>query len=177
MELRPKTTIVRATETDVHLLSVIGTQTILESHGHSASPEDMQHYVGKNMSEEAFTEELSNTDNLYYIIYSDNEPVGYAKIVLNEPNPNVAAQNVTKLGRIYILKKFLGQPFGKELFDYIQNISKQHDQAGMWLNVWIENHRAFKFYQKQGFKIVGSYDFVVSPTHSNPNHVMYLKFE
>jgi len=171
------TSIFRASLDDIGLLSGIGTQTILESHGHSASPEDMQHYVGKNMSEEAFAAELSDPENLYYIIYSDGEPVGYAKIVLNDPNPNVAAQNVTKLGRIYILKKFLGQPYGKELFDHILNISKQHAQAGMWLNVWIENHRAIKFYHKQGFKIVGSHDFEVSPTHINPNHVMFLKYQ
>ena len=55
-------------------------------------------------------------------------------------------------------------------------LSKKKQQKGIWLAVWVENKRAIKFYQKAGFKIVGKYDFQISKTHSNPNHIMYLKY-
>ncbi len=171
------TSILQAIPHDSHLLSVIGRQSLIESHGHSASEKDINHYLDHNMSEEAYHQELIDPENLYHIIYADGIPAGYSKIILNSPRAEVQQQNITKLARIYILKEFYGQEIGKELFNYILDLSKQHQQAGMWLNVWTENHRAIAFYKKQGFEIIGRHDFEVSPTHFNPNHVMYLKYD
>ncbi|MEP6795852.1 MAG: GNAT family N-acetyltransferase [Saprospiraceae bacterium] len=171
------TSILHATPNDARLLSVIGRQSLIESHGHSASEKDINYYLDHNMSEEAYHEELIQPENIYHIIYADGRPAGYSKIIFDAPYPGVQAQNITKLSRIYILKEFYGQEIGKDLFSYILDLSKQHHQAGMWLNVWTENHRAINFYLKQGFEIIGSHDFEVSPTHFNPNHVMYLKYK
>jgi len=55
-------------------------------------------------------------------------------------------------------------------------LSKKNQQKGVWLEVWVENYRAISFYSKMGMKNVGSYDFPVSKTHSNPNHIMYLQY-
>ena len=56
------------------------------------------------------------------------------------------------------------------------DLSKQNNQAGMWLYVWKENERAVNFYIKNEFVITGSFDFKISDTHSNPNHLMFLKY-
>ena len=76
-----------------------------------------------------------------------------------------------------IRDRFYGLNLGKELFDYNIEFSKKHNQLGMWLAVWVENERAIKFYTKMGFKIVGEYDFRISATHTNPNHIMFLPFQ
>ncbi len=161
---------------DAELLSTIAPQTHMESHGHSASAEHHEIYISKKLSVDAFTIELSNPDFLYHIIYVDEVPAGYSKIILNFNHPLIAEQPVTKLERIYLLKTFYGMAAGQKLFDHNVRLSKGHQQLGIWLHVWKENHRAFAFYLKQGFEIIGSYDFEVSPTHFNPNHVMYLKY-
>jgi diamine N-acetyltransferase len=169
-------TIRPATVADAHLLSVVAPQTHMESHGHSASAEHHEIYISKKLSVEAFTNEISNPYFLYHIIYVDDVAAGYSKIILNFNHPLITEQPVTKLERIYLLKIFYGMDAGKKLFDHNLSISKDQHQLGMWLHVWIENHRAFAFYLKQGFEIIGRYDFEVSPTHFNPNHVMYLKY-
>lgn len=169
-------TIRPATVSDAHLLSLIAPQTHMESHGHSASAEHHEIYISKKLSAEAFTNELANPDHLYHIINVDEVAAGYSKIILNFNHPLIAEQPVTKLERIYLLKSFYGMDAGQKLFDYNVRLSKDQHQLGMWLHVWKENHRAFAFYLKQGFEIIGSYDFEVSPTHFNPNHVMYLKY-
>ena len=56
------------------------------------------------------------------------------------------------------------------------NLSKQNNQAGMWLYVWKENHRALAFYKKKGFIIVGDGLFRLTDEHSNPNWQMYLQY-
>jgi len=169
-------TIRPATVANALLLSTIAPQTHMESHGHSASAEHHEIYISNKLSVDAFTNELSNPENLYHLIYVDEVAAGYSKIILNYNHPLVAEQPVTKLERIYLLKPFYGMDAGKQLFDHNVKLSKEQHQQGIWLQVWKENHRAFAFYIKQGFEIIGSFDFEVSPTHFNPNHVMYLKY-
>ena len=46
----------------------------------------------------------------------------------------------------------------------------------MWLNVWVENYRAIKFYEKNDFKKVADISFKISETRFNPNYQMYLEY-
>ena len=167
------TSIAKATAKDFRLLADIGKTTLLESHGHSAKPADMEVYLQENYSDEVFKKELEDQNNIYHIIYHNDQLAGYSKIILNASHPNIQEENVTKLERLYLLKTFYGLNLGAALFRFNLELSKNNKQAGMWLYVWKENHRAIHFYKKLGFEIIGSYDFRISETHSNPNHQMF----
>ena len=123
-----------------------------------------------------FEDELSNPKNIYTIIYYKENPVGYSKIIFNSPHIKIQSQNITKLDRLYILKEYYNLKLGASLFDYNIELSKKNNQTGTWLYVWKENLRAVSFYTKYGFKIIGSYDFKISETHSNPNHQLFLRY-
>lgn len=168
--------ITKATENDFKLLADIGRETFLESHGESAGKADIDAYVNDKYSYPVVKEELADTNNIYHFVYFNNQPAGYSKIILNSPHPNIELQNITKLERLYLLKDFYKQKAGLELFNFNVAIAKSNKQAGMWLFVWKENERAISFYLKSGFEIIGSHDFQISATHSNPNHQMFLKF-
>lgn len=170
------TSIIKATESIAELLADIGRQTFIESHGHSAPKEDIDNYINGNYSSEVFQEELSATENIYHIIYYEGKPVGFSKIILNYPTENIETKNVTKLERIFLLKEFYHLKLGLELFRFNVELSKSNNQAGMWLFVWTENERAYNFYLKNGFAIIGSHDFKISANHSNPAHKMLLKY-
>jgi ribosomal protein S18 acetylase RimI-like enzyme len=168
--------IIRADKTHAALLSELANQAFIESHGHSAPPADISAFGLKNYSIDAFTEELNDKANIYHIIYYNDVPAGYSKIVLDCPHPGSEVKNLGKLDRIYLLSGFYGLSLGKVLLGFNVDLAKQNQQAGIWLYVWIENQRALNFYTKSGFVINGSHDFKVSETHSNPNHQMLLKF-
>jgi diamine N-acetyltransferase len=170
------TSIVKAREEDAQLLSEIATITFIESHGSCAKAEDINNYVAENYSTNAFKKELSDEKNIYYFIYHDKQPAGYSKIILNTPYTGSELKNITKLERLYLLKEFYNLKSGLELFQFNIALSKRNGQMGMWLFVWKENQRAVNFYKKAGFVIIGSYDFKISATHSNPNHQMFLRF-
>ena len=170
------TSIVQATAADFKLLAYIGKQTFIESHDHSAAKEDISSYVNKKYSAVFFREELRDANNFYHIIHCEGEPAGYSKIILNCPAPNIPLQNITKLERLYLLKDFYQLQLGKQLFQFNLDLSKSNHQAGIWLYVWKENRRAMNFYIKNGFTIIGSHDFQIAATHSNPNHQMLLKY-
>ena len=78
----------------------------------------------------------------------------------------------------YVNKTYTPTVFADELSNKTVNVelSKKHGQLGIWLNVWVENQKAIRFYTKCGFKNVGSYDFKISENHTNPNHVLFLEY-
>jgi ribosomal protein S18 acetylase RimI-like enzyme len=168
--------IVKANRNDAALLSELGKQTFLESHGHSASPDNIKAYVSEKFNTAFVSSELSNSANLFYIIYHQNKPAGYSKIILDEGHPNISLPHVTKLERLYLLETFYDSKLGAELFRHNVAVSKEHGQAGMWLFVWKENLRAIRFYTKAGFEVIGDFYFKLTEEHSNPNHQMLLKY-
>jgi len=168
--------IIKGGKEHCELIAEIGKKTFWESHGKSAAKEDIETFVFKTYNKENISKELENRNIKYHIIYYKNKAVGYSKIQLNSPNTTIEYKNVTKLDRIYLLKEFYGKNLGKKLFDFNVELSKKNNQKGIWLYVWVENLRAIKFYKKSGFKIIGKYDFKISETHTNPNHIMYLTY-
>lgn len=164
------------TNRDIPNLVSLARQTFLESHGTSASALDLQNYMRENYTQEAFEEELANPACIYHLLYSNHTLVGYSKIVFNYSHKNIAAANITKLERIYILESHHGKGLGEQLFQFNVDLAKRNDQSGVWLFTWIANKRAIRFYEKMNFKIVGRHDFRISDTHSNPNHQLYLSF-
>ncbi len=132
--------------------------------------------MAKNYNKETFEQELRAKNNIYHVLYYNNRPAGYSKIILDVPYPDGQIKNIAKLERIYLLKEFYDLKLGQELFQFNIALSKQNNQMGIWLFVWKENQRAIRFYQKNGFVIIGSHDFIISETHSNPNHQMLLMF-
>jgi ribosomal protein S18 acetylase RimI-like enzyme len=170
------TSIIKASVEDALLLIDLGKQTFLQSHGHSASKNEIDFYISHTYTKEVFDKELSDPANHYYIIYQENLPAGFSKIIFNTPHGEISEKQIAKLERIYILERFYSQKIGSELFDFNLRLAKEEKQKGMWLFVWKENLRAFHFYRKQGFEIVGSHDYRISATHSNPNHIMFLNF-
>jgi len=170
------TSIIRATTSNSELLADIGRLTFIESHGKSASESDIDFYISEKFTYEVFQEELSDAGNIYHILYNQGQPIGYSKIEFNCQTPNIQPKNVTKLGRLYLLKEFYELKLGLELFNFNIELSKNNNQAGIWLFVWKQNERAVNFYRKNGFETIGSYNFEISATHSNPNHQMFLKY-
>jgi ribosomal protein S18 acetylase RimI-like enzyme len=166
----------RASLQDVNAIVKIGLSAVYEAHKDSTTAENLQVYLDKNYTESAIADELNDTRNIYQIISYKGEPAGFSKIVLNTAHPNIGAENVTKLDRIYVLTEYHGLKLGLQLLNANIELCKKDNQAGIWLFTWIGNERAIDFYHKAGFKIIGSHQFYVTETHYNLNHQMYLDF-
>jgi len=161
---------------DATLLAGMAKTTFIQSHGHSASPEEIAAYVDEKFNEQAIRDELNKEANLFHIIYYNDAAAGYSKIILNSSHPAILHPNITKLERLYLLEDFHDKKLGAALFRFIVGLAKENRQAGIWLYVWKQNARAISFYTKAGFIIIGSFDFRISATHSNPNHQLLLLF-
>jgi ribosomal protein S18 acetylase RimI-like enzyme len=168
--------VIRATERDYKPIVSIGKVSVEESHRGSNSDDVMNAFLEKNYNDDAIKEELNDVNNIYHIIHYQDRPAGFSKIILDDKHPNIAAENVAKLDRIYLLKEFYGLKLGLELLNFNIELSKANGQSGMWLYAWIGNQRAIDFYLKAGFTIIGSHKYYVTETHYDVSHQMYLKF-
>ena len=168
--------IIKATEKDYPSIVSIGKISVAESHRGSCSDKDMNEFLEKNYNNDAIGEELNDSRNIYHIIYYNDIPVGFSKIILDAEHPNIVTRNVTKLDRIYLLKEFYGLKLGLELLNFNVGISRSNKQLGMWLYTWIGNTRALDFYTKAGYAIIGSHKFYVTKTHYDLSHQLFLKF-
>ena len=165
----------RANKSRAHLLSEIAGLTFIESHGRSANAVDINNFIAQKYSPEIFTVELINTKNNYYLVYYQNRLAGFSNIIYNFPYAESKMADVAKLERIYILKEFYDLKLGYHLFEFNRNLARTNNQKGIWLFVWKENERAIKFYKKNGFEVIGNFDYKISETHSNPNYQMFLQ--
>ncbi len=107
-------------------------------------------------SENALSEELTNTFARFFVLEEDGQVVGY-----------IGAHNV--LGEVYITNvavfpKGRGKGYGKALVKFLINEMKKENADFVTLEVRKSNETAISLYEKAGFQIVGSRkDFYEQP--------------
>ncbi len=152
-----------AKEADTEVLALLGRITWAESHGHYIDDKNnLLKYLNLNFSISKTKQEINNSKNLFYIIYVDDLPVGYAKLVVNAINESVASQNNCRLERIFIQNEFIPLKIGQQLLTFVEEKAKELQLDTMWLTVYIKNKRAIRFYERNEFKNVGELNFLVN---------------
>ena len=146
---------------DLEELRNLSIQTFKETFEEVNTEEDMQKYLDENLSLERLKSELENPDSEFYFIENENKNLGYLKLNFGNAQTENFKENHLEIERIYVLKAFLGQKIGQILFDKAIEIGREKNLEYVWLGVWEENHRAIKFYEKNGFKVFGKHDFVL----------------
>ena len=146
---------------DLEELRNLSIQTFKETFEEVNTEEDMQKYLLENLSIEKLKSELENPNSEFYFAENNNEILGYLKLNFKDAQTEKLEENHFEIERIYVLKAFLGQKIGQILFDKAIEIGREKNLEYVWLGVWEENHRAIRFYEKNGFEIFGKHDFVL----------------
>ena len=156
-------TIKVANEANTTTLALLGRITYVESHGQFIpNKNDLSIYCDKAFSVAKTRKDLKNAKNLFFIIYSNDFPIGYAKLILNATHESVTSPNACRLERIYILNEFIPLKIGQQLLHFVEDKAKTLQMDTMWLSVYIKNDRAINFYQRNQFKNVGALNFLVN---------------
>ena len=153
----------KAKDIDKEVLALLGRTTWAESHGQYISDKnDIPKYLEENFSISKTDQNIKDPNILYFIIYVDDLPVGYVKLVVNAAQEHIASENKVQLERIFILNDFIPLKIGQQLLTYVEEQAKALQIETMWLSVYIKNHRAIRFYEKNGYKNVGDLNFTVN---------------
>jgi diamine N-acetyltransferase len=146
---------------DAKLLTDLAYTTFWDAFAHHPknAPEDLSQYMRQAFSIEQISSELADEKNIFLIAEFGDDPAGYAKIIIGNIEPGITAERPVELSRLYSHQKYLGQGVGQNLMDACFERAKQEGRDVMWLGVWEFNPRAQRFYEKNGFRIVGEHTF------------------
>lgn len=150
-----------ATPEDAKALTDLAYTTFWDAFAHHPknAPDDLNHYMRQAFSLEQTTKELGEENSVFLIAEIDGEPAGYAKIIIGSMEEGITAERPIELNRLYSHQQFLGKGIGQALIDSCFERARQHGHDVMWLGVWEHNPRAQRFYEKNGFRVVGSHVF------------------
>lgn len=150
-----------ATIDDAKALTDLAYTTFWDAFAHHPknAPDDLNHYMRQAFSLEQISAELEDDKSIFLIAEIDGEPAGYAKIIIGSIEDGITATRPIELNRLYSHQQFLGKGIGQALMDACFERAKADGHDVMWLGVWEFNPRAQRFYEKNGFRVVGSHVF------------------
>ena len=151
----------KATVSDLETIQKISIQTFIETFAAVNTPENIANYIKDSLNTEQLTTELNNANSQFYIAYSNAEVVGYLKINFGDAQTETINENALEVQRIYVLQTFHGKNIGQLLLEEVKKIAQTTDVEYIWLGVWEENHRALRFYTKNGFVVFDKHVFIM----------------
>ena len=163
-----------ATEADASALAFLFEQSFVETFGHLYRPEDLASFLSQS-DEAGWRKDLADPDLAIRIAEADGVPVGFAKVgPLKLP---VAPRGPSaELRQLYVLKPWHGAGIARELMAWTLAEARQRAAEDLYLTVYVDNHRARRFYDGYGFEYVGSYKFMVG-SQADEDHIMRLALE
>lgn len=151
----------KATITDLETLQKLSIQTFTETFAAVNTPENIANYINESFNAVQLTTELNNVNSQFYVAYSNAEAVGYLKINFGDAQTETINENALEVHRIYVLQTFHGKNIGQLLLDEVKKIAQHTGVDYIWLGVWEENHRALRFYTKNGFVVFDKHVFTL----------------
>ena len=150
-----------ATPTDAKLLTDLSFTTFWDAFAHHPknAPDDLNHYMRQAFNIDQIAAELADDNSIFLIAEIDGKPAGYAKLINESIEEGIMAAKPIELSRLYSHQEFLGQGVGQNLMDACFDRAREDIRDVMWLGVWEYNPRAQRFYEKNGFRVVGRHVF------------------
>lgn len=154
---------------DAALIADLFARSFVETFGHLYHRLDLKLFLA-GITPESFEAEIRDPEFALRLAETADEPVGFAK--LGPPSlPVDTPPNTAELWQIYVLKPWQGLGIAEQLYHWALGEARRRGAEHLQLSVYVDNHRARRFYDRRGFEPVGRYDFMVG-THADEDIVM-----
>lgn len=161
----------KAIPEDALKLSVLYQQVYIQTYGADGVSDEFANFITRQFAVERIKNAiLHNPDAILVAVYRNNL-VGVCETEFDKKSPvgQIVAPEINKL---YILEWFCGRGIGEVLLEKAEAIAREKGRSQMWLWVLESNARAIGFYQKHGYKAIGSASFQME-TNRYENKVMH----
>ena len=140
--------------------------------GHLYADDDLAAFLC-NAEPESFEEQLANADFAFRLAEDNGTLAGFAKLGPNDL-PGDAPPATLELYQLYVLEPWKGEGVAPALMDWATAEAKTRGATHLTLSVYVDNHRARRFYEKRGFEEVGKYSFMVG-NHEDDDRIMRVR--
>lgn len=118
-------------------------------------------YLQESLSDEAIGKELADLANVFFVAVDDDTITGYLKLRPSNGPDTMPIDNSAEIERIYVAPDQTSRGIGASLIKAACAYATKAGYQTLWLGVWTENDRAIKFYQREGFQIIGEHVFMM----------------
>jgi ribosomal protein S18 acetylase RimI-like enzyme len=147
------------TPADAAILDRIFRTSFCDTFAHLYRAEDLDAFLSR-LDVGKWEAQLRDAAYAFRLAEVRAEPVGYIKLGPMKL-PIETERSSILLDQLYILKQHHGAGIAHALMDWGIETARQRGAEEMYLTVYVDNHRARRFYDRYGFEAVGRYDFMV----------------
>ena len=154
---------------DAPILAALVRATFTETFGHLYTPENLAAFLETHQAE-SWRAELADPAFTVRLAEEEGRAAAYAK--LGPPSlPFEVRRPCVELRQFYVLKPWQGRGVAQALMAWALGCARERGAEELYLSVFVDNHRARRFYARYGFEQVGTYHFMVG-THADLDLVM-----
>ena len=148
------------------LLHDIASQTFALACPPGTTKDNIEAFIALNLSEDAFERYLASERHQIWLAWDGDRVVGYAMAVTGEPDDSEARDAVegrptVELSKIYVGLESQGSGVSTDLLREVELFAVSTGAQSLWLGVNQSNERANRFYERAGFRVVGTRKFLV----------------
>jgi ribosomal protein S18 acetylase RimI-like enzyme len=147
------------TPEDAATLDGIFRTSFCDTFAHLYRPQDLETFLS-SFSVDDWEAQLRDPAFAVRIAETDGVPAGYIKLGPLKL-PVESGGTALLLDQLYVLKEHHGTGIARELMEWGFEEARRRGVEAIYLTVYIDNHRARRFYDRYGFEDVGRYDFMV----------------
>jgi ribosomal protein S18 acetylase RimI-like enzyme len=158
-----------ATADDAEAIAGLFAASFTATFGHLYRAQDLADFLAA-MTADRFRAEIADPRFHFRLAEDGGKLAGYIK--LGPPDlPVDTPPGTIQLYQLYVLAPWQGAGIARALTDWALETAAAHDAKHIQLSVYIDNHRARRFYERYGFAAVGRYHFMVG-AHADEDIVM-----
>lgn len=161
-----------ATIDDLPAIDTLFRISFIATFGHLYQPQDLADFLA-GFTPQAWAEEFAEPDLRFRVAEDEHGLTGFAK-TSNLTLPAQTSARTYELRQLYLDERAKGTGAAQALIDWALDQGRARGAEEMWLSVYIDNHRAKRFYEKNGFEDQGPYVFMVG-THEDEDRLMRRK--
>jgi ribosomal protein S18 acetylase RimI-like enzyme len=157
-------TIRRLTSSDTDLLVELAPRTFREAYASQVRPEELDRHIRSDFTREHVAAQLSDPRTAGFVALEGDVPIGYALLHVGSPAACVEGPRPIELARIYLERRAVGKGHGAALLRACLEEADRLERETMWLGVWDANTVARAFYERWGFRCVGTHPYEFAGT-------------
>lgn len=158
----------RAGAADAGTVRALFHKVFADTFGHLYPPGELAGFLA-DASEDRFHLACTDPDHAVMLgLAADGTPLGYCLLGPYDLDGHIpellAGRRWWVLRQLYLDEPAKGTGLADALTDWAVSEARARGMQDLYLTVWIENHRARRFYDRRGFVEVGRYPYVVGTT-------------
>jgi diamine N-acetyltransferase len=146
----------RAVPSDAAALAELGARTFSDTFASQNRAEDIETYLARTYGEALQRREIEDPGIVTLVVEEGDALIAFAQL-----RESATEYGDVELARLYVHGQHHGRGVAQALMNAAIDVARELGVASLWLGVWEHNPRAIRFYEKCGFRDVGTQPFLL----------------